>query len=99
MADYIFSKKAVEDLSRIWNYTFDSWSEKQADKYYQLVLDSCVELAAGKVAGKPYPETDNEILGCRIMQHIIFYRSKNKGQIEIVRILHGSMDLKSRVSE
>ena len=32
MAKYHFSNKAVEDLSAIWNYTFDAWSEHQADK-------------------------------------------------------------------
>ena len=30
------TKKAVEDLTEIWNYTSENWSEHQADKYYQL---------------------------------------------------------------
>ncbi len=99
MANYILSNKAVEDLSSIWNYTFDTWSERQADKYYNLLLDSCQELANGKISGKHYPEIDNELFGFRIGQHIIFYRNLKKGKLEIVRILYSGMDLKNRITE
>lgn len=99
MASYIFSNKAVEDLSNIWNFTFDAWSEKQADLYYTLLLESCEELADSKVAGKDYPEIDMEIFVFRIMQHIIFYQSLKKDKIKIVRILHSRMDLKNRITE
>jgi len=34
MANYYLTNKAVEDLSKIWYYTFDNWSEQQADKYF-----------------------------------------------------------------
>ena len=32
MARYRFTNKAVDDITQIWNYTFDEWSENQADK-------------------------------------------------------------------
>ena len=99
MPNYTLSNKAVEDLSSIWNYTFDAWSEKQADKYYNLLLDSCQELAGAKISGKHYPEIDKEIFGFRIGQHIIFFRFIKKDNIEIVRILHTRMDLKNRIAE
>jgi toxin ParE1/3/4 len=31
MANFYLTLKASEDLAEIWNYTFDEWSEKQAD--------------------------------------------------------------------
>jgi toxin ParE1/3/4 len=99
MANYILSNKAVEDLSGIWNYTVDSWSEKQADKYYNLLLDSCQELAIAKYCGKHYPEIGEEIFGFRIGQHIVFYKPIKKNKIEIVRILHSRMDLMNRITE
>lgn len=34
MASYKFTNRAVEDLAQIWNYTFDNWSDNQADTYY-----------------------------------------------------------------
>ncbi len=35
MANYVLSKKAVDDLSGIWNHTSKAWSEAQANKYSQ----------------------------------------------------------------
>ena len=99
MISYIFSNKAVEDISDIWNYTFDVWSELQAEKYYNLLIECCQELGIGKVLGKHYSEIDIEIFGFRVGQQIIFYRTLNKNKSEIVRILHSSMDLKNRISE
>ena len=31
-----FSNMAVEDLTSIWNYTVEKWSEQQADSYYTM---------------------------------------------------------------
>ena len=98
MASYILSNKAVEDLSTIWNYTFEAWSERQADKYYYMLLDFCQDLADGKILGKHYPEINLELFGFRAGQHIVFYRL-TKNRIEIVRILHSRMDLKNRIQE
>ena len=48
MSRYFLSNKAVEDLSDIWNYTYEVWSEQQADKYYGLLIDSCDEISVKK---------------------------------------------------
>ena len=99
MAKFTISNKAVEDLSNIWNYTFDTWSESQADKYYSILLESCQDIANDIVSGKHYPEIDKNIFGFKSGQHIIFYTSLPKGKILIIRILHSSMDLRNRLSE
>lgn len=99
MANYILTQKAVEDLSRIWDYTFEVWSEAQADKYYFMIIDSCRELGDKKMSGKIYPDVHKEIVGYRIGQHIIFYRHIKGDKIEVVRILHSRMDLKSRIAD
>ena len=99
MANYILTNKAVQDLSAIWEYTVETWSERQADKYYFMLLDSCQDLADGKVTGKNYPEINNEVFGFRVGQHILFYRKLNVKKIEIARILHAQMDLKNRIQE
>ena len=99
MANYILTNKAVEDLSKIWDYTFEVWSESQADKYYFMLLDSCQELADESVSGKNYHEVNEDILGFKVGQHIIFYSKLKSNKIEIVRILHSRMDLKNRMQE
>jgi len=38
MAKYHLTNKAVLDLSEIWNYRYDLWSEKQTKKYYNFLL-------------------------------------------------------------
>ena len=52
MAEYKLTNKAVEDLSKIWEYTFKVWSEKQADKYYDRLIASCQEIANNPELGK-----------------------------------------------
>lgn len=99
MAKFVLTKKALEDLTKIWDYTFEVWSESQADKYYHMIIDSCEELGGKKVVGRVYPEIHSEILGYRIGQHIIFYRHIKGDKVEITRILHSRMDLKNRLYE
>jgi toxin ParE1/3/4 len=97
MADDFLTNKAVEDLSEIWNYTFDTWSESQADKYYMLIIGFCKKLSENPTMGKNYREVDKNIFGYRVGQHIIFYRVINSNRIEIVRILHSRMDIRTRL--
>lgn len=99
MANYKLTNKAVSDLKLIWNYTFDNWSEKQADKYYNMLIDNCNEISRNPSLGKSYPEIFKDILGLRVGKHIIFYLEDRNNEIEIIRILHEQMDLKNRIKE
>jgi toxin ParE1/3/4 len=42
-----------------------------------LLLDTCKDLADGKISGKSYPEIGSEILGFKAGRHIDFYRKTN----------------------
>ena len=99
MAKYILTNNAVEDLSKIWDYTYEVWSENQADKYYFELLGDCQELAENQSLGKNYNEIEKNIFGYQSGQHLIFYRISNNTKIEIIRILHSRMDLKNRIQE
>ena len=99
MARYKFTNKAVEDLTRIWNYTFDNWSDNQADTYYHMLLENCKELASNPDLGKKYSAVAHNLLGFNAGRHIIFYRRIVENEIEITRILHEQMDLKNRIKE
>ena len=52
MAKYHFTNKAVEDLSNIWNYTYEVWSEKQVEKQMSETLNIVAEniLEYGKLS-------------------------------------------------
>jgi toxin ParE1/3/4 len=97
MANYHLTNKAVEDLAEIWNYTYEEWSEKQADKYYLLLLSSCKEIAENPNRGKKYDIVAEKLLGYKSNEHIIFYIILSSTEIEVIRILHVRMDLKSKL--
>lgn len=97
MAQYKFTNIAVNDLSDIWNYTFDAWSESQADKYYKLILNACAAIARKPQQGKAYEEIHPGLKGKKASKHIIFYRILEDKSIEITRILHERMDLKTKL--
>jgi len=94
MAKVYLTKKAVDDLEEIWDYTVETWSENQAEIYYSLLIDSCQELANKPNLGKSYEVVEKNVLGFKSGQHIIFYRIVTEMEIEVVRILHGMMDIK-----
>jgi toxin ParE1/3/4 len=99
MAEFKLTNKAVEDLSKIWFYTFEVWSENQADKYYEMLISNCQEIANKPNIGKNYNEITPGLFGLRTNRHIIFYRTLNENNVEITRILHEKMDLKKRLTE
>ena len=97
MAKFYLTNKTVEDLGEIWDYTVKTWSENQAEIYYSLVMDSCQEIANKPNLGKSYDVVEKKILGFKTGQHLIFYRTVTENEIEVVRILHGMMDMKSHL--
>ena len=99
MAEYKLTNKAVADLSKIWEYTFEIWSEKQADKYYDGLISNCEEIAENPDLGKSYEGILKQLLGIKSNRHIIFYRTLNEDYVEITRTLHERMDLKKRIAE
>ncbi len=99
MAKYELTNKAIADLNEIWEYTVENWSENQADKYYNMLLDMCRLISENPDLGKNYEEIKSELFGLKANRHIIFYRKLNKNLIEITRILHEQMDLKKRMIE
>ncbi|MCK6610742.1 MAG: type II toxin-antitoxin system RelE/ParE family toxin [Bacteroidia bacterium] len=99
MAKVIFRQQAIDDLNSIWNYTYDEWSEMQADKYYASLEFACFQIGENPELGKKYEEIKNNLLGLRTGKHIVFYQIVNDEKIEIIRILHEGMDLIKRLNE
>ena len=99
MAKVIWRQKAIHDLNDIWEYTFENWSENQADKYYAAIKIACKEIGEHPDLGKTYIDISRNLLGFKSGKHIIFYRSVSENQIEIIRILHEQMDLKNRLTK
>lgn len=99
MAKYKFTNKAVYDLTRIWNYTINKWSEDQADRYYHMLLENCIEVANNPELGKIYSSVTENLFGYKAGRHIIFYRRIEDNEVEITRILHQQMDIENRIKD
>ena len=74
-------------------------SEKQADKYYNDIKIACKEIGENPSVGKNYTDISEQLLGFKSGKHILFYHQISADEIEVIRILHESMDLKNRISE
>jgi len=98
MPSYSLSKKALKDLTIIWEYSFDNWSEKRADLYYNQIINECKLISKNPEIGKSYSRVLNDLRGRKINKHIIFYKILDD-KITVVRILHEKMDLVNRLKE
>ncbi|NCP52395.1 MAG: type II toxin-antitoxin system RelE/ParE family toxin [Flavobacteriales bacterium] len=94
---YRISKQAIEDLNDIWVYTFNKWSKEQADRYYNLIIEEIEFIADHYLIGKSAEQTRKDYRVSKIKSHLIFYRKVENEMVEIVRILHQKMDIKSRL--
>lgn len=99
MAKVVLRQKAIDDLNNIWDYTFETWSETQADKYYATIKMVCNGISENPNVGKEYDGINKNLLGLKSGKHIIFYQVISDDRIEVIRILHERMDLKNRIIE
>ena len=97
---YKISEKAFEDIEDIWFYTMETWSIQQADRYYNLVFDEIEYIAENPLSGRDYSHVRKNYRCSKVKSHLIFYKhEKNKNFVEIIRILHQSMDIEERLKE
>jgi len=99
MANVVLRQEAIDDLNDIWDYTFDQWSENQADMYYATLKFACNQIGANPELGREYNAIKQNLRGLKCGKHIKFYHSISENEIEIIRILHERMDLKNRLTE
>ncbi len=98
--NYTISVKAAEDLENIWLYSFENWSFEQADRYINLIFDEIEYLADNPKTGKDFSHIRDRYRCSKVKSHLIFYRqTSNSVDIEMIRILHQSMDIENRLAE
>jgi toxin ParE1/3/4 len=51
------SKQGINELDDIWIYTLNKWSKKQADRYYDLIIEEIEFIADNFLTGKSAEQT------------------------------------------
>ncbi|MDA3910035.1 MAG: type II toxin-antitoxin system RelE/ParE family toxin [Bacteroidales bacterium] len=91
---------ASRDIENIWLYTYENWSIEQADRYLNLIIDEIEYVAEKPESGFDVSSVRQGYFRTKIKSHLIFYKIDQKNEIvEIIRILHQSMDIENRLSE
>jgi toxin ParE1/3/4 len=86
------TRKAKSDLDDIWNYTQIRWGAEQADIYIDILYNRFLWLTRNPSLWRQRDDIVEGLYSYHESSHIIFFRRYDKG-IEIVRILHGRMDV------
>ncbi|MBC7642553.1 MAG: type II toxin-antitoxin system RelE/ParE family toxin [Flavobacterium sp.] len=99
MAEYIISKKALEDLNNIWIYTAENWSNEQADRYYNLIMDEIEFVVENFETTTDFGSIRKDYIYSKVKSHLIFCKRIENTQMEVVRILHEKMRIKNRIND
>ena len=95
---YKLSHEAEKDLQNIWLYTFENWSNNQADHYINLILDEIEFVSLQPNSGTDYSHLRKGYFRLKIKSHFVFYKiNKKKNQIEVIRVLHQRMDIENQL--
>jgi len=92
VSTYLLTPEALKDLEDIWLYSYETWSENQANRYIEILEDTFVRLSY-------MPEQARELLDfappVRIFpsaKHIIIIYRISGEAIVIIRVLGARQD-------
>ncbi len=93
MIPFKLSAKVKSDLKNIAKFTHEKWGRGQRNIYIKQFDDSFHMLADSPEIGKSCDFIRNGYLKIPHGSHVIFYKIDTSSKIEIIRILHKSMDV------
>jgi toxin ParE1/3/4 len=94
---YVFSLAAQRDLDHIWDYSAETWSPAQANRYVENIRDACERLGTGRTRGRSIDDVRPGYFKLAVKSHFLFYRVIEGDIVDIVRILHQRMDLEAHL--
>ena len=94
MPQFRLTAKAVEDMKAIGRFTERKWGREQRNRYLAMLDSSFDTITHQPAIGTACDYVRTGYRKYHVGRHLIFYRQKNEG-VEIIRILHDSMDTES----
>ena len=99
MPTFTLTNMAKADLKEIATFTQNRWGREQRNLYLQMLDVSFHQLAANPLKGKDCSDIRIGYRKLNAGSHVIFYRQILADTIEIVRVLHGHMDIETQLTE
>lgn len=97
--NYRISEAAVQDLEKIWIYSYENWSIDQADRYINFIVDEFDYLSENPYSGNDYGHIRHGYFRAKVKSHFIFCRvGSQNNQVEIIRVLHQMMDIENHLN-
>lgn len=99
MRGFTLTELAKADLKEIGRYTEEQWGRDQRS-YYLAMLNSCFQdIAANPLKGKDCSDVRIGYRKINAGSHVIYYRQVSEETVQIVRVLHGRMDVETRLEQ
>lgn len=92
MPKFSLRPEAHSDLEEIWDYTVETWDEEQAERYLRLINRSLDDLSKNSALGRACDFIRAGYRKHLVGRHVVYYRLIEDGEIDVVRVLHQSMD-------
>jgi len=97
MPSVVIRPQALQGIAEIWAYIAEH-SPRQADIFAAALDHEIRELARRPMIGRARPELFADLRSLPFGRYVIFYLPGKRG-IEVVRVLHGSRDVKPLFDE
>lgn len=91
VSTYLLTPEAEKDLEDIWLYSYETWSENQANRYIEILEDTFVRLSYMPEQARELLDFDPPVRIFPSAKHIIIYRIAGRA-IVIIRVLGARQD-------
>ncbi len=99
MSSFTLTVKALADLKSIAQYTQQEWGSEQRRIYLRQIDETFHLLAKRHDLGSTCDYIREGYRKHPVSSHLIFYRSLSNTEIEVIRVLHKRMDVRSSLAE
>lgn len=91
VSTYLLTPEAQKDLEDIWLYSYETWSEHQANRYIEILEDTFVRLSYMPEQARELLDFDPPVRIFPSAKHIIIYKISGRA-IVIIRVLGARQD-------
>jgi plasmid stabilization system protein ParE len=96
MSQFVIFKPANQTLDEIWEYSLETWGEKQAEIYIEGLFSILQKAASREVLWrKLHKQTFLETYFVKYQRHYIFFRELEDSLIGVISIIHEQRDIVS----